>query len=93
MDRRNAIQIASLFPLLNLSTPVSAWDTWGQSSGYPYGVSAGLNRGTNTRVGNYSGGYEKIYPYNTIKNRVTVLHNSSRIIETSLIYGAEMKKL
>jgi len=42
-------------------------DIWGAGRGYPIGLAGGLNRERYWRVGNYSGGYEKIFPFHTIR--------------------------
>ena len=43
-------------------------DVWGAGQGYPIGLAGGLNRERYWRVGNYRGGYEKLFPFHTIRS-------------------------
>lgn len=67
MKRRQLLQATAAWPLMHMSAGVWAQDKWGQGQGYPTGLQGGLNRDPMYRVGNYSGGFEKLYPHNTIK--------------------------
>ncbi|MFM7010918.1 MAG: serine hydrolase domain-containing protein [Betaproteobacteria bacterium] len=67
MKRRQLLQASAALPLTLVSSGVFAQDKWGQGKGYPTGLQGGLNRDPIYRVGNYSGGFEKIFPHNTIK--------------------------
>lgn len=42
-------------------------DLWGAGQNYPIGLAGGLNRERYWRVGNYSGGYEKLFPFHTLR--------------------------
>jgi hypothetical protein len=44
-----------------------AQDKWGASQGYPTGWAGGLNREPVFRVGNYSGGFEKMLPHRVME--------------------------
>lgn len=48
-------------------------DIWGGRQGYPIGLAGGLNRERYWRVGNYSGGFEKLFPFHTIRAAGTPL--------------------
>ena len=67
MKRRQLLQATAAWPLMHMSAGVWAQDKWGQGQGYPTGLQGGLNRDPMYRVGNYSGGFEKLYPHNTLK--------------------------
>ena len=67
MKRRQLLQATAAWPLMHMSAGVWAQDKWGQGQGYPTGLQGGLNRDPIYRVGNYSGGFEKLYPHNTLK--------------------------
>ena len=43
--------------------PASAFDRWSTRGTYPIGLEGGLNRDPLYRVGNYSGGFEKVLPW------------------------------
>ncbi|MEY2769884.1 MAG: 6-aminohexanoate-dimer hydrolase, partial [Pseudomonadota bacterium] len=69
LDRRQllAASAASLtLPWTGLQAQPQA-DLWGAGQGYPIGLAGGLNRERYWRVGNYSGGYEKLFPFHTIR--------------------------
>lgn len=51
----------------SLSTAWSADSKWGADQGYPTGWRGGLSRMPDYRVGNYSGGFEQMFPYNPIE--------------------------
>jgi hypothetical protein len=73
MKRRQLLQAAAAIPLLGADNVFAVDDPWGRSQGYPIGSRGpngwrgGLNRETQYRVGNYSGGFEKGFPHHTIK--------------------------
>lgn len=67
MKRRQLLQATAAWPLMHMSAGVWAQDKWGQGQGYPTGLQGGLNRDPIYRVGNYSGGFEKLFPHNTLK--------------------------
>ncbi len=67
MKRRQLLQATAAWPLMHMSAGVRAQDKWGQGQGYPTGLQGGLNRDPMYRVGNYSGGFEKLFPHNTLK--------------------------
>ena len=67
MKRRQLLQATAAWPLMHMSAGVWAQDKWGQGQGYPMGLQGGLNRDPMYRVGNYSGGFEKLFPQNTLK--------------------------
>ena len=67
MKRRQLLQATAAWPLMHMSAGVWAQDKWGQGQGYPTGLQGGLNREPMYRVGNYSGGFEKIFRHNTLK--------------------------
>ena len=67
MKRRQLLQATAAWPLMHMSAGVWAQDKWGQGQGYPTGLQGGLNRDPMYRVGNYSGGFEKIFRHNTLK--------------------------
>ena len=67
MKRRQILQAAAALPVTFASKDVFAQDKWGQGQGYPSGIQTGFNRDPIYRVGNYSGGYEKLFPCRTIK--------------------------
>ncbi len=67
MKRRQLLQATAAWPLMHMSAGVWAQDKWGQGQGYPTGLQGGLNRDPMYRVGNYSGGFEKLFPHNTLK--------------------------
>ena len=67
MQRRQLLQATAAWPLTLLSAGALAQDKWGQGQGYPTGLQGGLNRDPMYRVGNYSGGFEKLFPHNTLK--------------------------
>ena len=62
MQRRQLLQATAAWPLTLLSAGALAQDKWGQGQGYPTGLQGGLNRDPLYRVGNYSGGFEKLFP-------------------------------
>jgi hypothetical protein len=65
MNRRELL--LATMASVTLCPKVSArTDKWGQSSGYPSGLHLGFQQATATRVGNYSGGYERYLPHNNI---------------------------
>ncbi|MDH4375936.1 MAG: serine hydrolase [Ramlibacter sp.] len=43
--------------------PATAFDRWSTRGTYPIGLDGGLNRDPLYRVGNYSGGFEKVLPW------------------------------
>jgi hypothetical protein len=57
-------------------------DKWGADAGYPTGWSDGFSTGTTTRVGNYSGGYESMFPH-----RVISAPAASLALQESLVPG------
>jgi hypothetical protein len=67
MKRRQLLQAAATWSLTQMSDGVLAQDKWGQGQGYPAGLQGGLVRDPMYRVGNFSGGFEKLFPHNTIK--------------------------
>ena len=67
MKRRQLLQTTAAWPLMHMSAGVLAQDKWGQGQGYPTGLQGGLVRDPMYRVGNFSGGYEKLFHHNTIK--------------------------
>lgn len=67
MKRRQLLQATAAWPLMHMSAGVWAQDKWGQGQGYPTGLQGGFNRDPIYRVGNYSGGFEKLFPHNTLK--------------------------
>lgn len=67
MKRRQLLQTTAAWPLTQMSAGVLAQDKWGQGQGYPTGLQGGLVRDPMYRVGNFSGGFEKLFPHNTIK--------------------------
>ncbi|WP_084360396.1 serine hydrolase domain-containing protein [Hydrogenophaga palleronii] len=67
MDRRELI-LGALASGLYTSPATANSDKWGKAAGYPSGMRSGLNRAPETRVGNYSGGYENLLPHNKIAN-------------------------
>jgi CubicO group peptidase (beta-lactamase class C family) len=71
MRRRSLLLSAATAGLPGLAAAQS--DPWGVDAGYPTGWSEGFNRGTRTRVGNYSGGYESMFPHHVIAAPATAL--------------------
>ncbi len=80
MDKRTFLQagfglagMAGLSALPALAPPVWAQtaDKWGASRGYPIGLAGGLNRETVYRVGNYAGGFERLFPHRSIAPSAT----------------------
>lgn len=67
MQRRNFIQSA-LVPV-SVLVPRLGWaqDKWGASRDYPTGLAGGLEKDPAYRVGNYSGGFEKVLPHRVIQ--------------------------
>lgn len=50
--------------------PLPVWaqdDRWGAARGYPSGLDGGLTRDAALRVGNYSGGFERLLPHHVIR--------------------------
>lgn len=67
MQRRHFLQ-GSLAATTGLAPGLTwAQDKWGVSHGYPTGWAGGLNREPLYRVGNYSGGFEKMLPHRVIE--------------------------
>lgn len=67
VTRRNVLSL-SLTTAVVVPVPlVHAQDKWGASRKYPVGVSGGLTRDPAYRVGNYSGGFEQVFPHHVIK--------------------------
>lgn len=87
MKRRQLLQATAAWPFTLVSSGVWAQDKWGQWLGYPVGLQGGLNRHPMYRVGNYSGGFEKLFPHNTIKASA---QSAAPYIDkpTSLVYRA-----
>ena len=67
MKRRQLLQATAAWPFALASVEGWAQDKWGQGQGYPTGLQGGLNREPLYRVGNYSGGFEKVFRHNTLK--------------------------
>jgi hypothetical protein len=80
MKRRQFLQAAASVPILVGGVSHAAED-WGKSLGYPAGSRGpngwrgGLSREPQYRVGNYSGGFEKGFPHNTIRAGSSALRN------------------
>ena len=81
MKRRQLVQASAALPVALASTGLLAQDKWGQGQGYPMGLQGGLNRDPAYRVGNYSGGFERIFPHHIIKGmpRTTSVFNDKPI--------------
>jgi Beta-lactamase len=72
--KRRTLLGASAVAALGLPTARSAHsDKWGADAGYPTGWSDGFNTGTTTRVGNYSGGFESMFPYRVMSAPTAML--------------------
>lgn len=67
MDRRRFLAASALaLPWASPRAQASP-DIRGAGQGYPIGLAGGLNRERYWRVGNYSGGYAKLFPFHTIR--------------------------
>lgn len=67
MKRRQILQAAVGSPVYLVSERLLAQNKWGKEQAYPIGLRGGLERDPLYRVGNYSGGFERLFPYHTIK--------------------------
>ena len=85
MKRRQILQAAAVLPVTFTSRDVFAQDKWGQGQSYPSGIQTGFNRDPIYRVGNYSGGYEKLFPHRTIKAKTQSSTPYSEKL-TSMVY-------
>lgn len=65
MDKRKFL-MAGLGLAGAASLPVLAFDRWSSGGTYPIGLDGGLNREPRYRVGNYSGGFERVLPWRAI---------------------------
>lgn len=67
MKKRHFLQLG-LASGTSALLPGTAWsqDQWGGSLGYPTGWAGGFERDPQYRVGNYSGGFEKMLPHHVI---------------------------
>ena len=75
IDRRKLIAASACglsYPWTSLQAEASP-DIWGAGQGYPVGLAGGLNREKYWRVGNYSGGFEKLFPIHTMRSAGTPL--------------------
>ena len=71
MKRRQLLQIGLASGVSGAS--LAGWpgataqdDKWGRLRGYPTGLRGGMERAPEYRVGNYSGGFERIFPHHVI---------------------------
>ena len=83
MQRRQILQATAALPFTFTSRDVFAQDKWGQGQGYPSGLQ--FNHDPLYRVGNYSGGFEKLFPHHTIKAKPQSSTPYSEKL-TSLVY-------
>lgn len=67
MDRRQFVGYGLGAGLSIASLPTWAADKWGQDRGYPTGWNGQFSRLPEYRVGNYSGGFEKMFPHHVIE--------------------------
>jgi hypothetical protein len=67
MDRRQFVGYGLGAGLSSASLPTWAADKWGQDQGYPTGWNGQFSRLPEYRVGNYSGGFEKMFPHHVIE--------------------------
>jgi hypothetical protein len=67
MKRRQVLRAVASMPVVLTSTNALSEDKWGKGRGYPVGLYGGLSGDSVYRVGNYSGGFEKLLPCRTIK--------------------------
>jgi hypothetical protein len=67
MDRRKFVEYGLGAGLSAASLPTWAADKWGQDQGYPTGWNGRFARLPEYRVGNYSGGFEKMFPHHIIE--------------------------
>ena len=67
LTRRKVLTLTVATTGIVSSPLVHAQEKWGASTGYPTGMAGGLSREPGYRVGNYSGGFERIFPHNVIK--------------------------
>jgi hypothetical protein len=67
LTRRKVLTLTVATTGIVSSPLVHAQDKWGASLGYPTGMAGGLTRDPGYRVGNYSGGFERIFPHHVIK--------------------------
>ena len=79
MDRRKFIGYGLGASFLGASSNAFSADKWGADKGYPTGWQGGGWQLPETRVGNYSGGFEKMLPHNFINksSQPTVFSQSS----------------
>lgn len=71
MDRRKFVGFGLGAGLSTASLSSWAADKWGQDQGYPTGWSGQFSRLPEYRVGNYSGGFEKMFPHHVIEKSPT----------------------
>lgn len=69
MKRRNLLIGAVSTPLVSLSKNAYASDKWGRALGYPSGLGSPVSISAHPeyRVGNYSGGFERLFPTNVVR--------------------------
>lgn len=73
MKRRSLLGAGALAVLVIPRAHAAQSDKWGANAGYPTGLSDGFSTGTRTRVGNYSGGYEFMFPHRVISAPTAIL--------------------
>jgi hypothetical protein len=67
MDRRQFFGYGLGAGLSTASLPTWATDKWGRDQGYPIGWNGQFSRLPEYRVGNYSGGFENMFPHHVIE--------------------------
>lgn len=67
MDRRDFMGGALALASSSLSGNAWSADKWGADQGYPTGWGGQFSRLPEYRVGNYSGGFEKMFPHHIIE--------------------------
>jgi hypothetical protein len=71
MDRRDFMGGALALASSSLSGNAWSADKWGADQGYPTGWGGQYSRLPEYRVGNYSGGFEKMFPHHIIEKSTT----------------------
>ncbi len=77
--KRRSLVLAAMAGASLQSNAFAFSDHWGKSAGYPSGLHLGFERAKETRVGNYSGGFDNSIPHNPVaKGELTAAFQTNR---------------